>query len=802
MEYYAHTKSNSSGTTLPPTTWEPLFSSECGILGTARCVKCETMHPDHGHLNKVASTAGRFAYDMFVSGSQEAEIACKWAALAGFWHDLGKYSTAFQQYLLRSSQPDVHQGEITHKVDHATAGAQYAFKNLGQKGLLLAHVTAGHHTGLLNWHGEGGMRNRLDKSLKPFQENADSLVLGLLKNPPPIPPLPKITAPNAPDARRQAAFRVAFWIRMLFSTLVDADFLATEAFMDPQRAQARPRDKVGLSAMQACLSAYLDNLTQQAEPTAVNRQRKNILDACRAKASSPPGFFSLCVPTGGGKTLSGLDFALRHATQHHKRRIIVAIPFTSIIDQTAEEYRKVFASLGQELVLEHHSNLDPYDETKESDQSRLRSENWDAPLIVTTNVQLFESLFACKTSRCRKLHRIASSVIVLDEAQTLPVELLKSTLWALRELVEVYGCTVVLSSATQPALGWREDFKIGLQDVREIMPEPEKLHQNLVRTRVEYLGEQTCAEIARRLQDHDQGLAIVNTRKDAAMLAECIGTDEGHFHLSTRLCGAHREAVIKTIRQRLRDGATCRVVSTQLIEAGVDVDFPVVFRASCGLDSLTQAAGRCNREGRREVSVVYAFDFPEQPPPGHLRQTADTAREILAGLDPNEDRLSPALLKRYFKHHYWRKSECWDQHNVLDAVGNQPGQMQFDFRDMASRYRLIRESGTPVLIPYGDLPLGAFDLEKSARDKTAGEKLHERWFSGHAAWQPPRDVWRKIQRLCVQVRQHELRQLNEAGALDFCHEQYILIRSDCYDAQFGLRLPHNGIALQAEDLVL
>lgn len=286
------------------------------------------------------------------------------------------------------------------------------------------------------------------------------------------------------------------------------------------------------------------------------------------------------------------------------------------------------------------------------------------------------------------------------------------------------------------------------------------------------------------------------------MLAECIGTDEGHFHLSTRLCGAHREAVIKTIRQRLKDGATCRVVSTQLIEAGVDVDFPVVFRASCGLDSLTQAAGRCNREGRRQVSVVYAFDFPHDPPPGHLRQTADTAREILAGLKPNEDRLSPALLKRYFEQHYWRKSDCWDQHRVLDAVGNQPGQMQFDFRDMASSYRLIHESGTPVLIPHGDLPLDAFDLEKSARDKTAGEELHERWFSGHAAWQPPRDVWRKIQRLCVQVREHELKQLNEAGALDFCHEQYILIRPDCYDAQCGLRLPHNGTALQPEDLVL
>ena len=797
MNHYAHTKTDESGRTLPPEQWEPLFSAACPALDGARCERCDAMQPEHGHLNKVAWLASRFARNMFAVGSREADIIQQWAWLAGLWHDLGKYSEAFQNYLKNASTPDVHQSEIANKVDHATAGAQHAREKFSTKGLLLAHVIAGHHTGLLNWHDGAGMRHRLDKTIEPWQGQS----CARLKDRP-CPPMPPLADRSAPDASRQAAFRVTFWIRMLFSTLVDADFLATEAFMNPQRAKNRPQDKVGLSAMQQCLSAYLDHLTENAKPTAVNRQRSRILDACRQKALSPPGFFSLCAPTGGGKTLAGLDFALRHATEHQKRRIIVAIPFTSIIDQTAAEYRKVFASLGQELVLEHHSNLDPGDETRETDQSRLRSENWDAPLIVTTNVQLFESLFACKTSRCRKLHRIANSVIVLDEAQTIPVEFLKPTLWALRELVEVYGCTIVLSSATQPALTWREDFQIGLKNVCEIIPEPEKLHQSLVRTRVEHLGEQTYTEIAERLQDHDQGLVIVNTRKDAASLAECIGPDKGHFHLSTRLCGAHREKVIKTIRQRLQDSKNCRVVSTQLIEAGVDVDFPVVFRAACGLDSLTQAAGRCNREGRHKVGKVYAFDFPHSPPPGHLRQTADTAREILAGLQPHEDCLSPILLNRYFENYYWLKNDYWDKRNVLDAVGNQPGNMQFDFRDMADRYRLILESGVPIFIPHGDLPLDDFGLEKSSRSNTIGEELHRQWFSDCAAKQPPREVWRKIQRLCVQVRQYELTQLKEAGTLDFCHEQYILIRSDQYDAQFGLRLPHNGSALKAEDLVI
>lgn len=797
MEYHAHTKSDSSGTALPPTTWEPLFSSECGVLGTARCGKCETMHPDHGHLNKVASTAGRFAYDMFASGSREAEIACKWAALAGFWHDLGKYSNEFQQYLLCSSQPDVHQGEITHKVDHATAGAQYAFKNLGQKGLLLAHVIAGHHTGLLNWHGEGGMRNRLDKSLKPFQENADSLVLGLIKNPPPIPPLPNITDRNAPDAERQAAFRVAFWIRMLFSTLVDADFLSTEAFTQPRKAKDRPNDSIGLVEMQKCLTDRLDKLTKNAAPTPVNRQRKLILDTCREKALISPGFFSLCAPTGGGKTLAGLDFALRHAVKYNKRRIIVAIPFTSIIDQTAKEYRKVFLNLEKDLVLEHHCNLDPDSET---DQSRLRSENWDAPLIVTTNVQLLESLFACKPGRCRKLHRIAGSVIILDEVQTLPVELLKPTLWALRELAEVFNCSIVLSSATQPAVKWKEGFSIGLRGVREIISAPEQFHQSLKRTQVEYIGKQTVEEIADRLLGYSQGLVIVNIRKDAAILAEKIGFDEGHFHLSTLMCAAHREAVIETIRRRLKNGTTCRVVSTQLIEAGVDLDFPVVFRASCGLDSLTQAAGRCNREGKLEIGEVYAFDFPEQPPPGHLRHTAETANEILAGLDSCDDPLSPSVLTRYFEQYYWKNSHLWDHHCVLDSVGNQPSQMQFAFEEIAKKYRLIPKSEISVFVPGGDLSLDACSLDLQQRPGTEGERIRDKWFYGETTHPPPREIWRKIQRLCVQLYQDEFNRLKKADALELRHEQYILIRQDLYDVRLGLCLERSDSAIPPEYL--
>ena len=463
-------------------------------------------------------------------------------------------------------------------------------------------------------------------------------------------------------------------------------------------------------------------------------------------------------------------------------RVVFGVPFTSIIEQNAKVYRDIFSSLVEEVVLEHHSNLDPDDETT---TNRLQTENWDAPIVVTTNVQLFESLFACRTSRCRKLHRLAQSVIILDEAQTLPIELLKPTMLALRELVESFGCTVVLCSATQPALHWRDDFPIGLKGIRPIIDDPNSLHDSLQRTKLEVVGKIDDDALTRELNELDQVLCIVNTRSHAARLFEQLAVREGSFHLSTRMCAAHRMKELATIRNRLKNGVSCRVISTQLIEAGVDVDFPVVYRASCGLDSLAQAAGRRNREGLQEMGRVVFFQTPDPPPPGFLRQTADSAAELL---EQFVDLLSPEAIEKYFQLHYWKKSSTWDQQKVLDAIGNQPNEMQFNFRQVADRYRFIRDETETVLIPYEDETMKEDGKSLLREIEDPNNYVH-------------RNMWRKLQRYSVQVRQHEFDRLAKAGAVEKRHERWVLLQKHLYDDKLGLRMEKADSVLPAEDLI-
>ncbi|MEZ6117838.1 MAG: hypothetical protein R3C28_14885 [Pirellulaceae bacterium] len=398
---------------------------------------------------------------------------------------------------------------------------------------------------------------------------------------------------------------------------------------------------------------------------------------------------------------------------------------------------------------------------------------------------MFESLFATKTSRCRKLHRIANSVIVLDEAQTLPVELLQPTLMALKELVEVYGCTVVLCTATQPALNRREDFTIGLEDVRPIIPDANRLHDRLRRTKVTVRNVIPVDQLSKELVEQDQVLCIVNTRAEAAELYESLGTSNGNFHLSTRMCGEHRSRKIDEIRNRLAKGKTCRVVSTQLIEAGVDVDFPTVYRAICGLDSLAQAAGRCNREGRRNIGNVYLFESENSPPAGFLRQSADATKELIPEFD---DLISPAATHRYFELLYWQKSDAWDRHQVLAAFGSDPGKLQFNFRQADDRYRFIRDATIGVLVPW----VGA--------DKTGlGEDLCRQLESGFGL---DRTFWRKAQRYSVSVRPHELQQLGAAGAITNVNEHWVLTHTHLYDEQLGLRLSLADGVLPSDDLII
>lgn len=713
------------------------------------------------HLDRVSGLARQFA-DSFDSG--------QWARLAGLWHDLGKYSDAFQGYLKKSASGH----SPCSPVDHSSAGAQHALDCFGKKGkdtiasIVLAYLIVSHHGGLRNWRdtGPGGsVRQRLDKSIEPWRSNVPS---GLLNQECPLPP----SLPRTGQNQRQM-LRISLWIRMLFSSLCDADFIATEEFMDPQRSKSRPATVTPLTGLRDALDHHLDALTRGAAKTRVNKVRKEVLDYCRSVANAKPGFFTLAVPTGGGKTLSSMSFALRHACHNGQRRVIVAIPFTSIIEQNAQVYRRILAQHDPNVVLEHHSDLDPTN--GETVTARLQSENWDAPVVVTTNVQFFESLFAARTSRCRKLHRIARSVIILDEVQSLPVDLLQPTIYALRDLVEVYGCTVVLCSATQPALTHRKGFEIGIPStsLTPIIPLNAGLHKKLQRTVVKHAGQLDDDELWKRIRDEDQVLCIVNTTAHASRLAARIGREQSHFHLSSRMCPAHRLCVLKAIRGRLKRGEECRLVSTQLVEAGVDLDFATVYRAPCGLDALAQAAGRCNREGKQAgMGQVVSFDSAELPPLGHLRRTAQIGREVLC--DHLKDPLAPAAIDAYFRHHYWACSDQWDAqgvlaNDVLPTVRSAVLKNGFQFATMAQRYRIIREETCDLIVPW----------------REDGRHLVDRFLRSSP---PDRSTLRLAQRYTVGVRSHVRDRLDAQGGLCESHGYALLTDESLYDEQLGLLL--------------
>jgi CRISPR-associated endonuclease/helicase Cas3 len=447
------------------------------------------------------------------------------------------------------------------------------------------------------------------------------------------------TFPFKPEKNR-SCFQFSFFVRMIYSCLVDADFLDTELFMDVEKASWR-HGYPSIEYMNEQLQSYLGELTSHALPTPINSYRTDILKQCLAAASQQPGLFSLTVPTGGGKTLSSLAFALKHALQFGKKRVIYVIPYTNIIEQNAAVFRTI---LGADAVLEHHSSFEPDEEDR---RSRLASENWDAPLVVTTNVQFFESLFASRSSRCRKIHRIATSVVVLDEAQMLPVPLLKPSLEVLRELALNYGTTIVLCTATQPALSTSETFKDGLENVREIVNEPAALYHSFKRVQTVKLPLLHDEELAGRLNEYRQVLCIVNTRRHARRLYELLPDRAGCHHLSALMCPAHRTGVLNRVRTALGSGDPCRLVSTQLVEAGVDIDFPVVYRSLSGVDSIAQAAGRCNREGKMaDLGKMFVFTPEAGLPPGYFRQSAETAKAVLRH---HVDPLSPEAVHAYFE---------------------------------------------------------------------------------------------------------------------------------------------------------
>lgn len=640
-------------------------------------------HPLDEHLREVARRAGLCAAQLHASD---------WATVAGLWHDFGKYAPAFQSMIQRESgyNPEAH--IETGPRNHSTAGALYAVQKLGFPGRILAYLIAGHHAGLPDWHGDQNAGAALSVRLTQ-NEHLGALPLAEIPADILAPPAPAI--PNIPGSREGAHL----WLRMLFSCLVDADFLDTEAFMAQDKVATRQQD-VPVAQLLDRLDAHMVSYAD-APRTPVNRVRADVLCQCRDKAALPPGLFSLTVPTGGGKTLASMAFALNHASAHGKRRVIYAIPYTSIIEQTANIYREIFG----DVVIEHHSSLDP---DRETAKSRLATENWNARVIVTTNVQLFESLFAAKTSRCRKLHNLVNSVIVLDEAQTLPPELLQPCLDTLNLLTKHYGVTVVLCTATQPALTNVASFgrKLrGLENVREIIDAPQALFDALPRVSVELPADFHAREdwdaIAAKIGAGDTALAIVNTRNDCRELWQRLSRmDGGAIHLSASMCGAHRAQRIADIRSRLDAGEPVRAVSTQLIEAGVDVDFPVVFRALAGLDSIAQAAGRCNREGRRESGRVVVFIPPKAAPPGQLRRAEQTTISLMDGtsLDP----LVPETFERYFRHFYLSEAN-WDKHDMHGLLVQDAGHMEIQFRTAAERFRYVDDADSqPILVWWDD----------------------------------------------------------------------------------------------------
>lgn len=713
----------------------------------------EKWQPLEEHLQNVAAMAKEFARPF---GGEE------WAYLAGLWHDLGKYSPAFQKKLYDANGVECHIETRPGMITHSCAGALQAMARFDKRGLIPAYLIAGHHAGLPDWQNEqapmGSLQQRLVR--KELLEEIVSLVPTAILDRP---------QPNGKGKNGTKLSR-SLWLRMLFSCLVDADFLDTEAFMEPEKARSRGGSPT-LAALAPRFDSYMTEKTANAPDTPVNRIRSEILAACRERAADPPGIFTLTVPTGGGKTLSSMAFALGHALTHQKRRLIYVIPYTSIIEQTAAEFRKIFG----EAVIEHHSNLDTPDPGRETVRSRIACENWDAPIIVTTNVQFFESLFASRTSRCRKLHNIVDSVVVLDEAQLLPPDFLTPILTVIRDLQLNYGVSFVLSTATQPALGPHKsmDFDFpGLPETKEIIPESLNLHERLQRTRVEVIDRLARPlgwdELAERLVGHDSVLCIVNRRDDARALWEKM--PEGTFHLSALMCGAHRSARIAEIKANLKEGRPTRVVSTQLVEAGVDLDFPVVYRALAGLDSVAQAAGRCNREGRLAAGQVYVFQPESRIPAGHLRQAAEIGRGLL--IRDGKDPLAPDRFEEFFRTLFWLKGETLDRHGIMGLLANDH-ELRISFRTAAEKFRLIDDASAPVVVHYGE---GSHLIELLRRNG------------------PQRWLLRRLQRYVVNLPRQVHAKLVAEGAIEEVRPGiFVQAQGNLYDEQLGLCVDRSAV---------
>lgn len=696
------------------------------------------------HLEEVGKLAEKFA-SAFGQGEVGRGI--------GNMHDVGKGSIPFQERL---------HGAALH-VDHSTAGARELFYKKTAPYVLGAYCVAGHHGGLpdggtiADSAGMPTLHGRMRKKLEPYEDFFNEMSL-----------------PDWSDfsfkGLGKGGFSFAFLTRMLFSCLVDADYLDTEHFM-----KGELREDIGGASIEVLFDKfkqYIGDWLNNDDSNTINGRRSEILKACLAQGTGPQRLYQLTVPTGGGKTTASMAFALQHAMTHNLDRIIYVIPYVSIIEQTAEVFRNIF---GAENVLENHCNVN-IENPEELKLHQLAAENFDKRIIVTTNVQFFESLFSNKPAKCRKIHNFAKSIIIFDEAQMLPVNYLFPCIRAISELIYNYRCTAVLCTATQPAL--LEYFPKEISSTAaEICPNVEDQYQFFKRSKVEHIGEISEETLADRLESRSQVLCILTSRKNVRNIYNLLKSRElpGIYHLSTLMYPEHRKGVLAEIKQCLKEGAPCRVIATSLIEAGVDVDFPSVFRELAGVDSIIQAAGRCNREGKRPLADSRAFFFTlkgqsQTSLPGSLRQPISATEQIAREY---EDVSELNAIHQYFKRLYKFKGEGLDVKAIVRSFEAGAKSLSFPFAAIAKEFHLIEQDSLTVFIPK----------EKEA------ELIKERLCSGQAS----RSLMRAAGRYCVNIFEREYKTLYDAGALDPVFDDFaVLTDLGQYDEECGLILNTEG----------
>lgn len=672
--------------------------------------------------------------------------------IMGLLHDKGKEQLEWQKYIQGVTGYNEEYATIKSGPNHAYVGAVIAQKLYPQIAPLIAQPIVGHHRGLYDYC------DYIEETKRGIPQD---VTIGE-----PIPyQLPKFSKPER--------FDLHHIVRMLFSCLVDADSLDTEAFMSPEQARLR-----GGHATMPELLRMMENHLQQfkanAPDTEVNRIRNYVQEQCIKESQGNRGFYSLTVPTGGGKTLASVLWALHHAVNNHLQRIIIAIPYTSIIVQTAATLKRIF---GENNVLEHHSNMNPDDIKDKNLRERLQlaTENWDYPIIVTTNVQFFESLFSNKRSDCRKLHNIAKSVVILDEVQTLPLDFYRPIVDTLNTLQRVFGASVLFTTASQPIMSGRIEGANpkasfdALSSVHEIIPDGIELHDKLRRVTLQFMtGAKGYDEIAEELSKHQQVLCIVNTRRDAKELYDRLPKEGICLHLSRMMCPAHVAATIESIKTALKmqKEQPLRVVATQLIEAGVDIDFPVVFRQEAGLDSILQAAGRCNREGKHDICTTYVFSLgKEHPlPPGFMTQT-NNAR---LNMGQQHDWFSPEAMSCYFKQLHSRVDN-FDSKQMQEMLYKQ----ECEFEEAARQFHLIDDQTTSVIINWND-----------------SMKLYEQLISQG----PTYELMKKLAHYSVNIRERDFDRLQGMGAIEEPFENiYAVTNPSFYKADTGLTIDNQWL---------